>query len=288
MTATPPTSHPDAATATATGDAGDAAAAPAVEVRGLRVAYGDTVVLHDIDLTVRAGEIMVIMGGSGSGKSTLLNTLLGLLRPTAGEVRLLGQDITRMKERDLARLRQRMGVAFQGGALFSSLSVGENIMLPLREHTRLDEETMRIMARMKMEVVDLGGREGLMPAELSGGMVKRAALARAIIMDPQLLFCDEPSAGLDPVVAKQIDRLILDLRAAFDMTVIVVTHELDSAFDIADRICVLDRGQVRIVDTVENVRQADDQRVQDLLNRRAETAEVDPDAYLSRLTGDIL
>jgi phospholipid/cholesterol/gamma-HCH transport system ATP-binding protein len=119
-------------------------------------------------------------------------------------------------------------------------------------------------------------------------MVKRAALARAIIMDPQLLFCDEPSAGLDPVVAKQIDRLILDLRAAFDMTVIVVTHELDSAFDIADRICVLDRGQVRIVDTVANVRQADDQRVQDLLNRRAETAEVDPDAYLSRLTGDIL
>ena len=284
MTATTPTSHLDAATA----DPGDAAAAPAVEVRGLRVAYGDTVVLHDIDLTVRAGEIMVIMGGSGSGKSTLLNTLLGLLRPTAGEVRLLGQDITRMKERDLARLRQRMGVAFQGGALFSSLSVGENIMLPLREHTRLDEETMRIMARMKMEVVDLGGREGLMPAELSGGMVKRAALARAIIMDPQLLFCDEPSAGLDPVVAKQIDRLILDLRAAFDMTVIVVTHELDSAFDIADRICVLDRGQVRIVDTVENVRQADDQRVQDLLNRRAETAEVDPDAYLSRLTGDIL
>ena len=284
MTAPTPTNHPDAASV----DAGETAAAPAVEVRGLRVAYGGTVVLHDIDLTVRAGEIMVIMGGSGSGKSTLLNTLLGLLRPTAGEVRLLGQDITRMKERDLARLRQRMGVAFQGGALFSSLSVGENIMLPLREHTRLDEETMRIMARMKMEVVDLGGREGLMPAELSGGMVKRAALARAIIMDPQLLFCDEPSAGLDPVVAKQIDRLILDLRAAFDMTVIVVTHELDSAFDIADRICVLDRGQVRIVDTVENVRQADDQRVQDLLNRRAETAEVDPDAYLSRLTGDIL
>ena len=172
--------------------------------------------------------------------------------------------------------------------LFSSLSVGENIMLPLREHTRLDEETMRIMARMKMEVVDLGGREKLMPSELSGGMVKRAALARAIVMDPQLLFCDEPSAGLDPVVAKQIDGLILDLRAAFDMSVIVVTHELESAFDIADRICVLDRGHVRIVDTVENVRNTDDQRVQDLLNRRAETDEVDPDAYLSRLTGDIL
>jgi phospholipid/cholesterol/gamma-HCH transport system ATP-binding protein len=285
---TPPGAPDSAAAANAAPVAATDDRTAAVEVRGLRVAYGDTTVLHDIDLTVRAGEIMVIMGGSGSGKSTLLNTLLGLLRPTAGEVRLLGQDITRMKERELGRLRQRMGVAFQGGALFSSLNVGENIMLPLREHTRLDEETMRIMARMKMEVVDLGGREGLMPAELSGGMVKRAALARAIVMDPQLLFCDEPSAGLDPVVAKQIDRLILDLRAAFDMTVIVVTHELDSAFDIADRICVLDRGQVRIVDTVENVRQADDQRVQDLLNRRAETVEVDPDAYLSRLTSDIL
>ena len=285
MTDTPPTTDPAGA---AVADASPDDRAAAVEVRGLRVAYGETAVLHDIDLSVRAGEIMVIMGGSGSGKSTLLNTLLGLLRPTAGEVRLLGQDITRMKARDLARLRQRMGVAFQGGALFSSMSVGENIMLPLREHTRLDEETMRIMARMKMEVVDLGGREGLMPSELSGGMVKRAALARAIVMDPQLLFCDEPSAGLDPVVAKQIDRLILDLRAAFDMTVIVVTHELDSAFDIADRICVLDRGRVRIVDTVEKVRQTDDQRVQDLLNRRAETVEVDPDAYLSRLAGDIL
>ena len=285
MTDSPQTTDPAGAPAA---DALPDDRAAAVEVRGLRVAYGETIVLHDIDLTVRAGEIMVIMGGSGSGKSTLLNTLLGLLRPTAGEVRLLGQDITRMKERDLSRLRQRMGVAFQGGALFSSMSVGENIMLPLREHTRLDEDTMRIMARMKMEVVDLGGREALMPAELSGGMVKRAALARAIIMDPQLLFCDEPSAGLDPVVAKQIDRLILDLRAAFDMTVIVVTHELDSAFDIADRICVLDRGHVRIVDTVEKVRQTDDQRVQDLLNRRAEAVEVDPDAYLSRLTGDIL
>jgi phospholipid/cholesterol/gamma-HCH transport system ATP-binding protein len=188
----------------------------------------------------------------------------------------------------MARLRRRMGVAFQGGALFSSLSVLENILLPLREHSRLDERTMRIMARMKLEVVDLAGRDDLMPAELSGGMVKRAALARAIVMDPELLFCDEPSAGLDPVVAKQIDQLILDLRAAFGMTVVVVTHELDSAFAIADRICVLDRGAIRIVDTVDNVRNSPDQRVQDLLNRRSATAEIDPDAYLSRLTRDIL
>jgi phospholipid/cholesterol/gamma-HCH transport system ATP-binding protein len=257
-------------------------------VRGLSVAYGEVPVLRDIDLAVRPGEIMVIMGGSGSGKSTLLNTLLGLLRPTRGTVRLLGQDITRLSERDLSRLRRRMGVAFQGGALFSSLNVGENILLPLREHTNLDEQTMRIMARMKMEVVDLAGREDLMPAELSGGMVKRAALARAIVMDPELLFCDEPSAGLDPVVAKQIDQLILDLRQAFGMTVVVVTHELDSAFAIADRICVLDRGEIRIVDTVDNVRTTGDRRVQDLLNRRSDSVEVDPDAYLSRLTRDIL
>jgi len=166
--------------------------------------------------------------------------------------------------------------------------VGENIMLPLREHTNLDDETMHIMARLKMEVVELAGYEDLMPSELSGGMVKRAAFARAIVMDPKILFCDEPSAGLDPVVASSIDRLILNLREAFRMTIVVVTHELESAFTIADRICVLDQGEVRIVGTPEEVRATPDRRVQDLLNRRAEMPEIDPDAYLDRLTGDIL
>lgn len=271
-----------------TGEDAPAPGQPVIEVERLDHHFGDVQVLYDINLTVRQGEIMVIMGGSGSGKSTLLNALLGLLQPTGGSIRLLGQDLTRISGVELTKLRQRMGVAFQGGALFSSMSVGENIKLPLREHTRLDERTMTIMARMKMEVVDLAGRENLMPSELSGGMIKRAALARAIVMDPQVLFCDEPSAGLDPVVAKQIDRLILDLREAFDMTVVVVTHELDSAFTIADRICVLDRGRIRAVDTVENIRNSDDQRIQDLLNRRSEADEVDPDAYLARLTGDTL
>lgn len=261
---------------------------PAVEVEHLVHHFGDVNVLDDINLTVRRGEVMVVMGGSGSGKSTLLNNLLGLLQPTSGAIRLLGQDITRLSGVELTKLRQRMGVAFQGGALFSSMSVVENIKLPLREHTRLDEQTMNIMARMKMEVVGLAGREHLMPSELSGGMVKRAALARAIVMDPQVLFCDEPSAGLDPVVAKQIDQLILDLRDAFGMSVVVVTHELDSAFTIADRICVLDRGRIRAVDTVENIRNCDDQRIQDLLNRRLEADALDPDAYLARLTGDAL
>jgi len=266
----------------------DTADQPVIEVEDLSHHFGATQVLFDIDLTVRQGEIMVIMGGSGSGKSTLLNNLLGLIRPTSGAIRLLGEDLTKLSGTKLTQLRQRMGVAFQGGALFSSMSVAENIKLPLREHSRLDERTMDIMARMKMEVVDLAGRGDLMPSELSGGMVKRAALARAIVMDPQVLFCDEPSAGLDPVVAKQIDRLILDLREAFDMTVVVVTHELDSAFTIADRICVLDRGRIRAVDTVETIRNSDDQRIQDLLNRRSEAEEVDPDAYLARLTGDTL
>lgn len=268
---------------------GEAAAGePVIAVEDLDTHFGERQVLANVDLTVRRGEILVIMGGSGSGKSTLLNHLLGLLRPSAGRVRILGRDINALDQVSLTDLRCRMGVAFQGGALFSSMTVGENIMLPLREHTRLDARTMRIMARLKMEVVNLAGFEDLMPAELSGGMVKRAAFARAIVMDPAILFCDEPSAGLDPVVASTIDQLILDLRAAFGMTIVVVTHELESAFTIADRICVLDQGRVRILDTPENVRASPDVRVQALLNRRIETPEVDPESYLQRLTGDIL
>ena len=263
-------------------------AAPAVELRELTTHYGETRVLNGVNLGVRHGEIMVIMGASGSGKSTLLYHLLGLLPPTHGTIRLLGQDVGALSQTELTKLRCRMGVAFQGGALFSSMTVGDNILLPLREHTDLDEATMRIMARMKMEVVGLAGVEDRMPSQLSGGMTKRAALARAIAMDPQVLFCDEPSAGLDPIVASAIDQLVLDLRAAFGMTIVVVTHELESAFKIADRICVIDRGEVLVVDSVDGVRGCPDQRVQDLLNRRIGAPDVDPDAYLARLTGDLL
>ena len=148
-----------------------------------------------------------------------------------------------MDEFELYALARKMGVAFQGGALFSSMTVGENVMLPLREHTKLDRETMQIMMRLKLEIVNLAGFEHLMPSELSGGMIKRAAFARAIIMDPALLFCDEPSAGLDPVVSAALDELILRLRDALGMTIVVVTHELESAFRIADRITVLDKGR---------------------------------------------
>jgi phospholipid/cholesterol/gamma-HCH transport system ATP-binding protein len=223
------------------------------------------------------------MGGSGSGKSTLLNHLLGLLHQTSGSIRILGQETANLSLRQKSLLKQKIGVAFQGGALFSSMTVGENIMLPLREHTNLAESTMHIMARMKLEVVNLSGFEDLMPAELSGGMIKRAALARAIVMDPRILFCDEPSAGLDPVVAVQIDDLILRLRDAMGMSVVVVTHELESAFKIADRICVLDKGRILAIDTVDAIRSSSNERIQNLLNRRTEIEDIDPEAYLQRL-----
>jgi len=194
-----------------------ASPAPAIRVAGLQAHYGPHQVLHDVDLEVRPGEIMVVMGGSGSGKSTLLRHLVGLSRPTAGRIELLGTDITRAGAMEMLRLRRKLGVAFQGGALFSSMTVLENIMLPLREHTRLARETMEIMARLKLEVVNLAGADALMPSQLSGGMLKRAAVARAIVMDPKLLFFDEPSAGLDPVVSSALDDLILkDYRVTVD------------------------------------------------------------------------
>jgi phospholipid/cholesterol/gamma-HCH transport system ATP-binding protein len=257
-----------------------------IEIAGLNAHFGDRQVLFDVDLKVRAGEILVIMGGSGSGKSTLLRHLIGLETPTSGAIRLLGRDMATLKPLELLDLRRRIGVAFQGGALLSSLTVAENIMLPLREHTKLDANTMKIMARLKLEVVNLAGFGHLMPSELSGGMLKRAAVARAIAMDPKLLFFDEPSAGLDPVVSSALDDLILRLRDAMNMTVVVVTHELESAFKIADRICVLDRGRILMVDDAHAVRTSDNERIQNLLNRQAEEADVDGAAYLRRLTGD--
>jgi phospholipid/cholesterol/gamma-HCH transport system ATP-binding protein len=257
-----------------------------IEILNLDTHYGHRHILRNVSLTVRPGEIFVIMGGSGSGKTTLLNHLLGLLTPSSGTIRVLGKDINTISPAEKQDLRTRMGVAFQSGALFSSMSVGDNIALPLREHTKLDATTIGIVTRLKLEVVSLAGFEDLMPSELSGGMIKRAAFARAIVMDPKLLFCDEPSAGLDPVVASSIDDLILRLRDAMGMSIVVVTHDLDSAFKIADRICVLDKGEVLALDTVDAIRASTNERIQNLLNRRTEEAEIDPDAYLRRLLGE--
>jgi phospholipid/cholesterol/gamma-HCH transport system ATP-binding protein len=257
-----------------------------IEVENLVTHYGTRKILDGVSMNVTEGEIMVIMGGSGSGKSTLLRYMMALDHQTSGSIKLLDQDIDKLSQQEMFELRKKVGVAFQGGALFSSMTVGENIMLPLYEHAELDMLTMEIMARMKLEVVDLAGFEDLMPAELSGGMIKRAAFARAVIMDPKLLFCDEPSAGLDPVVASALDDLILKLRDALQMTVVVVTHELESVFKIADRVTVLDRGHILFIGTVDELRNNKSERIQNLLNRRPEDETIDPDEYLRRLTGE--
>lgn len=259
---------------------------PAIEVENLVTHYGTRQILHGINLKIYEGEIMIIMGGSGSGKSTLLRFLLGLGTPTSGSIRLLGKDITRIPPMEMHELRRNMGVAFQGGALLSSMTVGENVQLPLREHhAHIDDLTMQIMARMKLEVVNLGGFDHLMPSQLSGGMIKRAAVARAIVMDPKLMFFDEPSAGLDPVVSVELDELILKLRDVMKMTIVVVTHELESAFKIADRITVLDKGHILMTGTVPEVKASDHPRIQSLLNRLPSNEEINADEYLSRLTG---
>lgn len=258
-----------------------------IEVENLVTYYGERRILDSVNLSIQAGEVVVIMGGSGSGKSTLLRHLLALNKPVMGSIRLFGKDVNSSTSAELHQLRQRMGVSFQSGALFNSLNVEENVAFPLREHTNLDDNTIRIMVRMKLEVVNLAGFEKLMPSQLSGGMIKRAALARAIVMDPSLLFFDEPSAGLDPVVSADLDELILRLRDAMQVTIVVVTHELDSAFRIADRILVLDKGKVLIAGTVDEVRNSNNDRVQNLLQRRPEDVIVDPHEYLQRLTEDL-
>ena len=257
------------------------------EVRNLIARFGTRTILDKVSLDIKHGEILVIMGGSGSGKSTFLNHLLGLLTPSGGSVSLLGTDMGKANFQEALAVRCRTGVAFQGGALFSSLTVGENVRFPLQEHTRLDATTMAIMARLKLEVVSMSHAEYLMPAELSGGMIKRAALARAIVMDPKLLFFDEPSAGLDPVVSAELDELILTLRDAMNMTIVVVTHELESAFKIADRITVLDQGRILMSDTVAAVRGSDNPRIQSLLNRTPRHDAINADEYMERLTREI-
>jgi len=255
-----------------------------IRVKDLDSAYGERKVLSDINLEVKQGEILVIMGGSGSGKSTLLKNMLGLMKPSAGEIMFNGTDLCRVDPQGLSKLRQSMGVAFQGGALLSSLSVGDNIKLPLRQHTDLDEKTISIMARLKLELMNLADYEDLMPSELSGGMLKRAGLARAVIMDPKILFFDEPSAGLDPVTSVELDQLILNLRAAMNMTIIVVTHELESAFTIADRMVVLFDGEIVTSGNVKEIRACTDKRVVNLINRLPRESHLDADKYLSRLT----
>ncbi len=220
-----------------------------IEVRDLRVAFGAKVVLKDVSFDVVAGEVLTILGGSGSGKSTLIRHVIGLREPQGGTIRVLGRDITSADPRELAAARRAFGVMYQSGALFGSLSVLENVCLPLRELTDLPESACEWIGRLKLQLVGLGEALHKQPAELSGGMKKRAAIARALALDPQIVFLDEPSAGLDPITASDIDDLILQLVASIGMTVVVVTHELASVFKIADRAVILDGARQGIVAT---------------------------------------
>lgn len=247
----------------------------AIRIERLEKSYRGEPILRGIDLAVRRGEILVILGASGSGKSTLLRCLVGLERPDSGSVRLSGVDLFGPDRQALARLRERMGVAFQGGALFGSMSVAENVDLPLAEFTRLPESTRRIVVDIKLALVGLRHARNLLPAELSGGMVKRAALARAMALDPELLFCDEPSAGLDPITSAGLDQLLLRLREVFGVTLVVVTHELESAFTIADRIALLHRGQVRVVGSPAELEASEDPVVRRFLDREPEEEAVE-------------
>ena len=260
------------------------AAEPMISLRDLHVCYGDREILHGISFDVMRGETLVILGGSGSGKSTLLRTLVGLEKPSSGECWIKGKNIAALSRSEMDEIRKKMGMSFQGGALFGSMTVGANVALPLQEHTKLEPSTIEIILRLKLEQVGLEGFEYYMPSQLSGGMKKRAAVARALAMDPEILFFDEPSAGLDPIIAAGIDDLILELKRAFRMTLIVVTHELASAFLIADRMVLIDKGNVVAIGTTSEMRSSTQPRVRQFLDRVAEpevSGELD---YLQMLT----
>ncbi len=257
---------------------------PMISLRDLRVSYGGREILHGITFDVQQGETLVILGGSGSGKSTLLRTLVGLEKPSSGEVWIHGKNFAAISDAERNEIRRRLGMSFQGGALFGSMTVGENVALPLREHTKLEPSTVEIMVRMKLDQVGLSGFEHFLPSQLSGGMKKRAAVARAMAMDPEILFFDEPSAGLDPIIAAGIDQLILELKKAFHMTIIVVTHELASAYLIADRVVLIDKGDVVAMGTVQEMHNSNHPRVRQFLDRVPEPAVAQELDYLQMLT----
>jgi phospholipid/cholesterol/gamma-HCH transport system ATP-binding protein len=238
-----------------------------ISVRDLVVEYDGRRVLNGLNLDIEHGETMVLLGGSGSGKSTLLRQIIGLEKPTSGSVYVKGTDITRCSKSELKKIRHSIGVAFQSAALFNSLNVEDNVALPLREHTRLAPSIVELVVWMKLAAVGLAEHGKLLPQELSGGMKKRAAVARAIALGPEILVLDEPSAGLDPIVAAELDELILLLKHTFHMTVIVVTHELPSAFLIADRIAMLSQGSFSSIGTKDEIKASQNPRVRQFLDR---------------------
>jgi phospholipid/cholesterol/gamma-HCH transport system ATP-binding protein len=237
-----------------------------VQVTDLHVVLDGRAVLAGVNLSVYRGETLVILGGSGSGKSTLLRALIGVLPPTRGHVELFGLDVYGLDEDALNAVRKRFGILFQSGALYNSMTVGENVSLPLREHTGLSEDIIQIMVKMKLELVGLRDFEHLMPSQLSGGMKKRVGLARALALDPEIIFYDEPGAGLDPITAGVIDKLIMDLSRKLGVTSIVVTHEMGSAFRIADRMVMLYEGRIVAAGTPGEFRATTDPLVRQFVN----------------------
>lgn len=250
-------------------------AEPVIRAKNLVAHYGQTLILDDLTFEIAKGEVFVIIGGSGSGKTTLLKLLTGLLRPTSGTIYYGGEDITAMDEDQLAQKQRGIGIAFQSSGLFNSMTVGENVAMPIREYGNVSPELVDSLVRMKLSLVGLAGVQHLMPSELSGGMKKRAGLARAIALDPPILFFDEPSAGLDPIMAASLDELILQLKKLMGITIVIVTHELDSIRTVADRILMLDRGKIIFQGTVDEAEHSEVERTRQFFERR-------PDEYIAQ------
>jgi phospholipid/cholesterol/gamma-HCH transport system ATP-binding protein len=247
---------------------------PYVQVENLVARYGNRTILDGVSCSARRGEITVILGGSGSGKTTLLRHIVGLLTPAAGRVLIDGRDIHRASEEEQEAILRNVGMSFQGGALFNSMTLEENIALPVIEHAHADRDTARTLARMKLALVGLERAAQSLPSEISGGMKKRAAVARALALDPALLLFDELSAGLDPVTARELDELVLRLKAQFDVAIVVVTHELSSIQVIADRAVMLHAGKVLAAGTLDEVRSLDHPQVRAFFDRQPRSTTV--------------
>ncbi|MBI1869852.1 MAG: ABC transporter ATP-binding protein [Chlamydiae bacterium] len=261
---------------------------PVIQVENVVKSFGPRRVLDEVNFSIEKGKILVILGMSGCGKSTLLKHLVGTLRPDSGEIWLLGQDISRMKQSDLDQLRKKIGILYQSAALFNSMTVGGNVAFPLKEHTALNDKIIQIMIRIKLELVGLSGFEDLMPAQISGGMKKRVGIARALALDPELVFYDEPGAGLDPVTLAVIDQLILDLSRKLGITSVVVTHEIQSAFRIADQMVMMHGGKVIAEGSPDQIRSSSNPIVQQFIKGEAEgpiPMKRDSSEYLKSLAG---
>jgi phospholipid/cholesterol/gamma-HCH transport system ATP-binding protein len=239
---------------------------PVVEVSDLFRKFGDRTVVDHLSFTIQRGETLVIMGGSGCGKSTLLRHIIGVMRPTSGSVKIFGEEITTMNDRQIADIRRRFGMLFQSGALLASLTVGENVALPLLQHTNMTPDEVEQTVTQKLQMVGLSGFNNLKPSEISGGMRKRVGLARALALDPELLFSDEPTSGLDPIMTAVVDKLTLELTEGAGMTAVVVTHDMTSAFRIATRMIMLGRGRILAQGSPDEIRTHPDPEVQQFIN----------------------